>query len=263
MKSYLFCSVFIFLIFTSCAPSFNFEKERENILTSLGKLSSPEKRVDIFYPDSFNKDSLKNILKENKDLLDVIQAGSEKSTVKINNVSSAITIQNRLFRIVNATETSKLNLKHYMLSVKELKQSLDNNLINYVENDHILTITKDSDFIAIYHGNSWEYFNFNVSMMYHAYGLVDTKKLVKLYYDEVFIPAEEKWDAESIRDFKEIYGENKDLPQYKNLDFDAYCDCLIRHEEKLEPEKILETNYYESDTRLNVIYQCRILTTRE
>ncbi len=263
IKSSFLFSIFAFLIFSHCAPSFDFEKEASNIINSFGKQSSPEKRVAIFYPASFNTDSIQNILKGNKDILTTINSLTKPSHVKINNVSSPITIQDRLFRVINATETLTLNLRHYMLSEEELKSYLDSNLINYEENDRNLTITKDSDFIAIYHKNAWEYFNFNVSMMYHAYGLTDTKKLIKLYYDEVFIPAEDTWDAESVANFKEIYNENKELPQYQNLDFDAYCDCLIRHEEKLDPEKVLKTNYYESDTRLNIIYQCRILTTQE
>jgi len=263
IRNYHFYILLITFIFSNCAPSFDLKKEAENIIESFSDLSSPEKRVDIFYPDSYNKDSIKNILKENKFLIDLLKGNFPRPSLKINNVSSTITLQNRLFKLINTSEIYKLNMKQYMLSESDLKKDLDNNLIDYVENGKYLTITKDSDFIAIYHKNSWEYFDFNVSMMYHAYGLKDTKKLVQLYYDEIFVPAEEKWDAESVQNFKETYQEIKDGPQYKDLDFNAYCDCLIQHEEKLDYKKISETNYYESETRLNIIYSCRILTSRE
>ena len=262
-KSHLFTCIFLSLLFINCAPSFDLKKEAANIINSFGKLSSPEKRVDIFYPDSYNTDSIKNILKENKYMLDMLRIGSQKTDVRINNVSSTITIQDRLFRIVNATEKAKLNMKQYMLNENDLKKHLDNYLIDYVEEEENLLITKDSDFIAIYHENAWEYFDFNVSMMYHAYGLKDTKKLVQLYYDEVFIPAEEKWDAESIKNFKEMYNENKDLPQYKDLDYDAYCDCLLQHYERLGYDKDIPDAYFESETYLNKMFSCRILTSRE
>lgn len=263
IKSYLFCCVFLSLLFTSCAPSFDLKKESANIIKSFEKLSSPEKRVDIFYPDSYNKDSIKNILKENSHIVNGIKKYTNKSDVKINTFSSTITIQNRLFRIVNVTETLTIPKKEIDIPMKDLKAYLQNNLYKYTEDATKLTATGDTDFIAIYHENAWEYFDFNVSIMYHAYGLKDTKKLVQLYYDEVFIPAEEKWEAESIRDFKEMYNESKGLPQYKDLDFDAYCDCMLQYYEKLDYDKDIPDGYFESETFLNNIYSCRILTKRE
>ncbi|WP_298508477.1 hypothetical protein [uncultured Kordia sp.] len=86
---------------------------------------------------------------------------------------------------------------------------------------------------------------------------------MQLYYDEVFVPAEEKWDSESIQMFKDEYEAIKNSPQYKDLDFDAYCDCLLLHQEKLDFDKEIPNAYFESETYLNKMYSCRILTVRE
>lgn len=263
LKRYLLYSIFITTIM-SCAPSFDLEKENKNLITSLQKLSNPEKRVDVFYPASYNTDSIKAlILEENKGLLHAINKMGKHSDVQINTVSSAISIQERLFRIVNANSTYKLNLNQYMLSEEELKKSLDNNHIDYVEKDKTLTIKANADYVTIFHDNRWEYFDFNVSILYDAYGLKDTKRLVQLYYNEVFEPAKEKWDAESIADFKNIYNENKDLPQYQKLNYDAYCDCLILHYEKFDDDKTYTEDFFMSETYQNKMYSCRILTTQE
>lgn len=109
-KSYLLYIIFASVII-SCTPSFDLEKENKNLIISLQKLSNPEKRVDIFYPASYNTDSIKAlILEENKGLLHAINKMEKHSDVQINTVSSAISIQERLFRIVNANSTYKLNL---------------------------------------------------------------------------------------------------------------------------------------------------------
>lgn len=263
LKSYLFYCVFLSLLFTSCAPSFDLKKESANIIKSFGKLSSPEKRVDIFYPDSYNKDSIKNILKENKHIIDEVKKYAEQSNTKINMVSSSITIKDRLFRIVNATETFTIFKKDINISIEAFKKYLESNLYEYKEDAMKFTMTGDINLIAIHHKNSWEYFNFNLPVFYDGYGMKDSKKLVQLYYDEVFIPAEEKWDAENTRDFKEMYNENKGHPQYKDLDYDAYCDCILQHHEKLDYDKDIPDGYFDSETYLNYIYSCRILTTRE
>jgi hypothetical protein len=222
--------------------------------------------VSIFYPEDFNKDSITKILRlnHNKEILNIITENNIKDIrVVINDVSSNAKIRGRYLKIINITETFTFEKENNQLYVEDLKSYLHENLIHYIENDTSFTINKDTNLIAIYGKGSWEYFDFNISIFYNAYGLQDSKKLVNLCYEDIFVPAAEKWEVQSIADFKEIYSENKDLPQYKNLDFDAYCDCLIRHEEKLDPEKTLETNYYESETHLNNIYRCRILTTHE
>lgn len=260
-KKRLVSCMFLLVLIWSCAPSFDLKKENLNIINSLQKLSSPEKRVDIFYPTSYDTDSIKKILAKNKNLLNVISKMKKYSDAKINRVSSSVTIQGKSFKIVNAVETFKLKIN--MLNKEEIKRTLNNNLVDYVEEGENLTITDDSDFIAIYHNNKWEYFDFNIPIMYDAYGLKDTKKLVQLYYDEVFEPAKEKWDVESIQDFKNMYNKNKNLPQYKNLDFEAYCDCILLHHEKLDHTKDIPEGFFESVTHLNYIYSCRILTSHE
>ena len=263
-KNQLFPFIFLVFLFTNCAPTFDLEKEHAQIEEAIFSGLNLEKKIDIFYPNQNKRDSIKNILKGHEQALHELKQSNQKPKIDINSTSSTIEFQDRLFKIINVTEQFSI-LKKDLLNTPSpvLKDYLESNLYEYSEDANKFDAKGEVNVLAIHYKGSWEYFDFNTSLIYDAYGLKDAKKLVQLYYDEVFEPAKEKWDEEHIQDFKKIYFRNKDLPQYQNLDFDAYCDCLIRHEEKLDYDKILETNYYESDTRLNVIYQCRILTSRE
>lgn len=260
----LFYSLLFYVFFTSCTPSFDVEKERQKIQQATSNVLNTEERIVAFYPESYDTDSIKSALKDWKPVLnDLTKLMQQPSDVTINKVSSSINLQKRPFKIVNVTQTFSILKKDIDISLTAIEDYAKSNLYEYIVTDDTITIIGDFNFIAIYHKNNWEYFNFTIPIIVDAYGLQDSKKLVRLYYDEIFEPATEQWDAESIKDFKDIYSENKDLPQYKNLDFDAYCDCMLQHHEKLDYSMDIPDNYFESETYLNYIYGCRVLSTRE
>ena len=253
--------------FISCAPTFDIEKERTQIQKFVFDEFDIEKRIELFYPDQNKSDSLIKIYRENKllvdGLTDELKTLSNQGIITINNVTSTITIQNRLFRLVNITQSFRIPKQKIEIAYEDFENYLKSNLYSYTEDSTTYSITGKTNIIAIHHNNSWEYFDFNASFLYDAYGMKDAQKLVQLYDKELFEPAAEKWDEESVQIYKEQYQEIKHQPQYKDLDFDAYCNCLIKHIEKVDDDTLLETDYYESETYLNLIYMCRILTTRE
>jgi hypothetical protein len=255
------------LLCISCAPSFNVEQEQLKIQNATGSLLDIDKRIAILYPKNYNTDSLKNsiqkLIKNNQDIVETLKKDTKNATININKVSNPITIQDRLFRIVNTTESFTILKKDIKIAYDDFENYFESNLYTCKEYPDKYTVTGSTDFIAIDHNHAWEYFNFNIAILLDAYGMTDTKKLVQLYYDEIFEPNNEKWDAQRIKDFKEVYSKNKNLPQHKNRDFDAYCDCLIQHEEKLDPEKVLAINYYKSKTYHNSMLMCRIISSRE
>jgi len=262
LKKYYYC-IFLLLFAMSCAPSppLNVEEEKSKIIQTLQKVPDTDRRIAVFYPETFNKDSLRNVLSKNEEVLDIITKNSPKEiNITINKVSSSAKIRNRYFKVVNITETFTVYKEGNLLHTGELKRYLYDNLIDFTENDTSFKVNKDTNLIAIYDNDSWEYFDFNIPLFFNAYGFYDTRKLVRRYYDEIFVVASEKWDAQSIKDFKDMYNENKDLPQYENLDFNGYCDCMIQHQEKLDYSKDIPDYYFESETYLNYIYSCRILT---
>ena len=247
----------------SCAPSFDIEKEQSSILQTIQKVPDTDNRVDAFYPDTFNKDSIRNAFIQNKETLNIITKSNPKEiSIVINTISSNAKIRNRYFKIINVTETFTVYKEGNLLYTGELKRYLRDNLIDFTENDTSFKVNKDTNLIAIYDTDSWHYFDFNIPQFFNAYGLYDSRKLVRLYYDQIFEVASEKWDAQSIKDFKDTYSEHKDLPQYKNLDFNGYCDCMIQHQEKLDFSKDIPDSYFESEAYMNNLYNCRILTTR-
>lgn len=262
-KKYLFYILFTFL-YVSCAPSFDLESEYPNIEKAIFKDFDFIKKVEVFYPDTKKRDSLKKIFGDKDLFLEELKKVFQRTSITVNSVSSTISLQDRLFKIINVTEKYSVPKEELLeIPYSAYRDYLLSNLYEYKEDANQFDIKGDSDIVAIYYNDKWNYFNFNVAMLYDAYGLQDTKKIVQLYYDDIFEPAKETWEAESIEIFKNEYQAIKDEPQYKNLDFDAYCDCLISHQQKINDTILVETSFFESETYLNQLYSCRILTSRE
>ncbi|MEM6720229.1 MAG: hypothetical protein AAF611_12965 [Bacteroidota bacterium] len=264
IKNYLFSLIICTLFVTSCAPSFDLENEQANIEKAILSGFDLDKKINIFYPNARKRDSVKKIVKQQQQILHEIQRLFKNRSIDINSVSATVELQERLFKVINVTQQFSILKEEFPeIPYSVIKDYLKSNLFEYTESPSKFDVKGDTDILAIHYKDSWEYFNFSASLLYDAYGLTDAKKIIQLYYDEIFEPTKEKWDAETIQIFKEEYQKIKDQPQYQKLDFDAYCDCMISFQEKIDAEVLYESNYYDNDTYLNHLSICRILTARE
>ncbi|WP_298508480.1 hypothetical protein [uncultured Kordia sp.] len=177
IKHCLFSSLFLVFLFSSCAPTFDLEKESSNIQKIVFNGFDIRKRIETFLPKKEQRESIQKFVEENEPFINELKKYTKPTSVEVNFVSSSITLQDRIFKIINATEVFSLSKKDITNPLDSFENYLGNNLIEYKEDSSKYTATRDLNLIAIFHKGSWEYFDYNVSLFYHAYGLKDTKKI--------------------------------------------------------------------------------------
>lgn len=260
MKIRLTLLLFTLFIF-SCKPSFELNRELPEIKKNLEEFSieNTSKQFEYFFPEEYwinkNKDSIlsifENIHFENPEYF------SDYTTSFIKH-SKVINTKKAHFILVNINESFHVSKSQFNNIHKEISTFFDNENINYTNSSDKLIVNNPKTILGLYYEelNKWTYYNFNAKMLLDAYGLKTSKKIINAYFDEAFSPSEKSWSKEEVNDFKETYSEIKNQKQYQNLDFDEYCNCLIKFQEKIPID--ISSNYFESTNFKNNISICRI-----
>ncbi|MCK0108469.1 hypothetical protein MWU58_04135 [Flavobacteriaceae bacterium S0825] len=271
------CLILIFLLaIIGCKPAFDIKKETNNIEKTTKKdLLNKEnytKRVVSFYPKKYwkkrSKDSMLNAMDSlTKILNNPLNSNPDyfsNHNVVINKNSDVIKADNNYFVLISANETFDIKKGFDIIFINEIKNYLNNNLITTIEGENKILVNVNSDIIGVYNKkyDSWDYFNLNARMLLDAYEIKTTKKILEIYFRDVFIPPKTPFNDKDFQEFRNLYSEIEDYEQYQNLDFDDYCKCIYIYQDKLlEIDDDIPDEYYESKTYLDNIYKCRILTT--
>lgn len=270
-------SILILISIVSCKaskPIFNKEKEEKRIKYFIKNSFTDKefllKQMDVFFPKEYWKhnnkiefsmtmDSTWNNLIKPVYFNNSIQNNHE---VQLNKVSNQIKIRGRYFIIININETFDIIKPLNIEGIDNFEKYMKRNLIPYKEDNFKLIVNSNNDVLGIFdkNSNNWYYFNLSENAILSAYGIKDTKKIISLYFNEIFEYSKENWDEDLVKEIKEIYSETKDYNQYKYLNFDDYCNCKIEYDKKL-PDDVPNEYYDQSEAILKSIYRCRIFST--
>jgi hypothetical protein len=268
------------IILISCKSTYNIDKESihiKNRLQTITNENSAETKeyLEYFFPKDYwinkNKDSLLN------HATNLINALNPNSTFNeyfydykthINKHSKIISTEKGDFIIVNVQESYNVKKSQFTNLTHNIITHLNNNLMSYTDYDDKISVNHSSDILGKYNfqKKKWYYYNFNSRLLLHIYGIEISKEIVNAYYKEIYSKPKIPFDQNDFNDFKEIYSDLKGEMNYQNLDFDAYCKCIYSHLEKLDDLEDIEgieipDDYYRSQTHIENIFKCRILTT--
>ena len=173
-------------------------------------------------------------------------------------------IKKNYFKIIqlNNTLTLKKNKENIYLHV--YKSYLNNNLIQYKEHDFKLTepitVYLENYILAFWEPSykKWNYIYYNDQVNQFLFDSKTAKEIIQLYFDEIFVPAKVPWSKKDLNDFYKIYNEYKYDDTYDGLDFDKFCKCKIKFEEKIEKVEEIPSQYYESESYYEIIQKCMI-----
>lgn len=266
---------FILLIVTpiiiySCKPSFNLLEETKNIQDFTNGNLDFESQMNLF-PDSYrDKIAEKDVLKLSDSLEKIVDSLFFKETdvvsdkYDITKISSTRKIKKNYFKIIQLNSILTLKKNKENIYLHNYKSYLNNNLIEYKEHDFKLTepitVYLEKYILAFWKPSykKWNYMYYNDSANQFLFGSKTAKEIIQLYFDEIFVPAKVPWSKKDLNDFYEIYNEYKYDDTYEGLDFDKFCKCKIKFEEKIEKVEEIPSQYYESESYFEIIQKCMI-----
>ena len=96
------------------------------------------------------------------------------------------------------------------------------------------------------------------------FGIKTTQKIIELYFDDIFVPAQKKWDSESIALFNEVYEEERNSYIDEGIDFEKFLKCRRKYQEKTEEDfnDNIPNEYYESSYFIDHSIKCRIYSKK-
>ncbi len=267
--------IIVFLIFlNSCKPTFNISEEKPRIVNALKNdlfnKNSIHERVEMFFPKEYWKTNSKHELIKSIDSIQELLRGplhSEKKritkhNISINKFSNLIKIRNTYFVLISINEAFDVIKTAHLEGADDIEKYIKRNLILYVDDPFKIIANTNSDILGQYDNvaKKWIYYNFNEGLFLKAYGMKDTKKIIDLYFAEIFEYSDEEWTKQEIKEIKDLYRESWDLEQYKYLNFDDYCNCKIEYQKKWTDD-VPDEYFEQSEALLESIYRCRIYST--
>ncbi|WP_299523244.1 hypothetical protein [Winogradskyella sp.] len=268
----LFVFIAFCLSFISCKPSFNLSAEQPKINNlALGNYSNedfienfpdstkdllPKEKINV-YLDSIRLDFDSTLYRKE----DVIS-----NDVTINKISSTRKIQDIYFKIIQYSNSLKIQKNEQNLYLQDFKDYLKQNLIVYSDDKTnlkgILSIKLNKDILAFFEkdSNYWKYLSYNDLGNEAIFGLKTSQDIIDLYFDDIFISAKRRWNKESISIFREIYEQERKNYENNGIDFDKFVRCRIKYQEKAEEkfDNEIPDNYYQSSYFLEHSLKCRI-----
>ncbi|MBO6879872.1 hypothetical protein [Winogradskyella sp.] len=272
MKKILFILSFG-LFYFSCKPSFNLASEQTKIVSlANGDFSNDNyfESIPNAVKDSVPKEKLYQHLDSLRFYLDSVFFKKEdiiSQDIQIQRVSSTRKINNYYFKIIEYSNSLKIqgNINNFYL--KDYKAFLDSELINYSENNSRTLTTKYEGYILTYRtgkSKKWKYLPYSDLYNERLFGLETTQKIIDLYFDDIFISAQKKWDKESIAIFTEVYEEERNAYVEDGIDFEKFLKCRRKYQEKAEEDfnDDIPYEYYESGYFLEHSIKCRIYSKK-
>ena len=274
MNKTLVLYLLVFIII-SCKPSFNLSKEANTIQDLVhGRLdfdSQLELLPDTYWDSISKKDVIKlsDSIKKVFDSTFFKESDVIKNSFEISKISSTKKISNAFFKIIRLNNNLVLKKNRENIYLYDFKSFLDWNLIKYFEyKDKLkssISIHDENYLLAFRKSNSkkWNYINYSDSANHYLFGLNTAKEIIQLYFDEIFISAKQPWSKEDSDLFYEVYNEGRYNDTYNGLNFDKFCKCKIKFEEKIEEQfDEIPDEYYESLTYIDIIKKCKIYSKK-
>ncbi|WP_411766791.1 hypothetical protein [Winogradskyella sp. A3E31] len=264
-----------FIIF-SCKPSFNLVNEKpliENLVSGDYTNDDYLKNLPNNFKDSLPQEKLfKHLdsLHNGFDSLFYKASDLINQNVKIEKLSSTKRIDDYYFKIVEYSNSIKVQKNKKNFYLYDFKQFLNQNLIDYEDNIYKLDShleTKLNGKILAYWGKEsgkWKYLAYNDLLNEGLFGLRIAQNIIDLYFDDIFVASKIKWDKESISIFREIYEEERNNYIEDGIDFEKFLKCRIKYLEKAEEDfnYDIPDEYYESAYVFNHSIKCRIYSKK-
>lgn len=272
MKKLIIILVIGFCLF-SCKPSYDLVNEETKLINLVkGNFSNDDyfENIPNAVKDSISKEKLHQHLDSLKFYLDSVFFKTEdiiSQDIQIQRISSTRKINNKYFKIIEYSNSLKIKKHKNNFYLHDYKTHLDSELIKYSEDDSKILSTKIQRYILAYwakESEKWKFLPYSDLYNEKLFGLKTTQNIIDLYFDDIFVPSQKKWDEESIAIFTEIYEEERNTYVEDGIDFEKFLKCRRKYQEKAEEDfnDNIPYEYYESDYFLEHSIKCRIYSKK-
>ena len=261
------------LLIFSCKPSYNLSDEKNKIFSlAKGDFSNKDyfDNIPNSLKDSVPKEKLYRYLDSVRHSLESMSFKTEdiiSNDIQIKKLSSTRKINTIFFKIIEYSNSLKIQGNSNNFYLKDYKAFLNSELINYSEKNLGILITKFEGHILTYwtkKSKKWKYLPYSDLYNKRLFGLETTQKIIDLYFDDIFINPKIKWDKESISIFREIYEEERNNYEEDGIDFEKFFKCRMKYQQKAE-EKFgyeIPDKYYDSLYFIEHSVKCRIYSKK-
>lgn len=265
--------LFISLCFFSCKPIYDLESEKTKIIhLAKGNFTNDDyfESIPNRFKDSVPRDKLYKHLDSVRNIINSIFFKKEdiiSKDIKIEKISSSKKINDGFFKIIEYTESLKIQGNANNFYLKDYKTFLDREFTKYSEDKSQVLTIKSRGYILTYwteESKKWKYMPYNDLYNERLFGIKTTQKIIELYFDDIFVPAQKKWDRESIAIFYEVYEEERNSYVEEGIDFKKFLKCRRKYQEKADEDfnDNIPDEYFESGYFIDHSIKCRLYSKK-